>query len=677
MEKELLISAPNFSTGYFAQLEGREPTDMSQPSANTRLTRLGEAYTRPGYMDTSVDLGLTTPNNLIGYRMLRHTLTFFSGGGTVKYCGDSGNPASPFSTVYTTGLTLTSGTQTTFSEYASDVFVTNATDGMFRIAVMQVGKAAANGDGFLNLSLGDGFRIPAGGGTLRVNGTDYAYTVKPANAAIAGSLTAAGTTATVDKGSAHDLLTGMQVTISGAADNKYNGTYTVTVTGANTFTYTIAAGATSPDTGTSIINVDAVDLTGTVSGTLAVGTYVIYVDTTLQATAPRGSKNEFWIESANVVGVQTHYSTNYVAPRYTHFYADSADGHASGGLAKAYTFSGGKSGNNLVGRKGVLTNILATNDYLFLFTDEETYKIANADVNITSGARIPRLFSPRFGCVNQFCAVTMEQGMIVYLTKNKRVIKSSIAGQTDQLGMAVLFPDEQFDRPVFELLQNMDADQSASRMHYWTKGRLLFITCKIGGQKITLVYDNNVGVWLPPDTNKPFNSYFEIDGELYATQDTDDGVYHVEYGSSDNLSPIDWVVATGVLRAEQGEGDKGLASCDFQETEFVGSIAQGTNLKYHPVIDTTKVGNDKTVPQSAASFPGGENIGNIQIGNITIGGVQLNPDRAPIAYRFANTPGLGFGIQLYWSAFQDGGAASVKAYKVLGRRFTDSFLTTH
>ncbi len=256
----------------------------------------------------------------------------------------------------------------------------------------------------------------------------------------------------------------------------------------------------------------------------------------------------------------------------------------------------------------------------------------------------------------------------MWLAKNKKRVIRSQLGQQTSFTYASIIPDEQFDRPIFELLQLLDDDQSQARMHYWTLGRLLFITCKIGGQKITLVYDNNVGVWLPPDTNKPFNSYFEINGQLFATQDTDQTVYHVEYGSSDNISPIDWNVSTGILRADQG---------DFEETEYVGSIAQGTNLKYNATVDITKVGSDRIMPQTAASFPAGENIGSVRIGGVTIGGSQMNPDRSSAAYRFLNSPSVGFGIQLSWKCLQDGGAGSIKAYNVLGQKFTDSFLTSH
>jgi hypothetical protein len=66
----------------------------------------------------------------------------------------------------------------------------------------------------------------------------------------ASGLTSSGTTATVHTSAAHNLSTGRLVTIAGASDAKYNLTgVSITVTDTTHFTYTIAAGATSPDVG--------------------------------------------------------------------------------------------------------------------------------------------------------------------------------------------------------------------------------------------------------------------------------------------------------------------------------------------------------------------------------------------------------------------------------------------
>jgi hypothetical protein len=73
------------------------------------------------------------------------------------------------------------------------------------------------------------------------NATNYASDVT--------SITRASTTATVTTTTSHGLITGDSVVISGALQSDYNGTYTITVTAATTFTYTVANSPTTPATG--------------------------------------------------------------------------------------------------------------------------------------------------------------------------------------------------------------------------------------------------------------------------------------------------------------------------------------------------------------------------------------------------------------------------------------------
>jgi len=67
------------------------------------------------------------------------------------------------------------------------------------------------------------------------------------------SITRASTTATVTA-TAHGFTTGDQVNIRGAVQTDYNGDFIVTVTDANTFTYTVSGSPATPATGTIIAN---------------------------------------------------------------------------------------------------------------------------------------------------------------------------------------------------------------------------------------------------------------------------------------------------------------------------------------------------------------------------------------------------------------------------------------
>lgn len=64
------------------------------------------------------------------------------------------------------------------------------------------------------------------------------------------SITRSGTTATCTTSTSHLMATGNTVVIAGANQSQYNGEFTVTVTGATTFTYTISSDPGSSATGT-------------------------------------------------------------------------------------------------------------------------------------------------------------------------------------------------------------------------------------------------------------------------------------------------------------------------------------------------------------------------------------------------------------------------------------------
>lgn len=70
------------------------------------------------------------------------------------------------------------------------------------------------------------------------------------------SITRDSSTATVTTSVDHGLQTGDYVTISGAVETEYNGTYQITVTGVDTYTYTVSGTPDSPATGTIVYVVE-------------------------------------------------------------------------------------------------------------------------------------------------------------------------------------------------------------------------------------------------------------------------------------------------------------------------------------------------------------------------------------------------------------------------------------
>ena len=77
--------------------------------------------------------------------------------------------------------------------------------------------------------------------TLIYDGTAWFKVATTTTAATISAITHVGAVATLTTATAHNLITGNRVTISGASSSEYNGTFVITKTGANTFTYTMAS----------------------------------------------------------------------------------------------------------------------------------------------------------------------------------------------------------------------------------------------------------------------------------------------------------------------------------------------------------------------------------------------------------------------------------------------------
>ncbi len=319
---------------------------------------------------------------------------------------------------------------------------------------------------------------------------------------------------------------------------------------------------------------------------------------------PKGSKIVFWKERMIIIGVSSDTGVdNSAAIAYMSQFASARD------LQKIIVFgiTGGAS-EEWIGKAGRLTNIVTTRDYLYFFKENETYYASVADVDTTTGATLPQLLSNNYGCVNEDCAVDMGSGLVAFLTKNKRIIGIRISSQS---GAPVVFPDESFDKPIRNTLDLLDSDQSNARMVYHVGKRLLYVQLSVQGVILTMVNDNNIGKWLPPDDQKIFNSFHERDGILFATDLYDDTIFEIDRGGTDNGLDIETVMAHGSFNQD-------MVTCEWKDVELSGSLAQnGTITVETSVNDGTSTA--KTILSSSLSYSGARSIGDIVIGDMVIG----------------------------------------------------------
>ena len=101
--------------------------------------------------------------------------------------------------------------------------------------------------------------------TMIYDGSVWFYVATTSTAQTISSITKSGTTATLTTAAPHGLITGNRVTISGATANDYNGTFVITKTGANTFTYTML---TTPAANATVVGIyTVIGITGVDSST--------------------------------------------------------------------------------------------------------------------------------------------------------------------------------------------------------------------------------------------------------------------------------------------------------------------------------------------------------------------------------------------------------------------------
>lgn len=140
----------------------------------------------------------------------------------MNYAGETGQKL--FAAAGNTIYEVTGGTTTTaFTGIGSDVFqhtMISTAGGQFLVACNGVDPV------------------------LVYNGTYWFKIATTSTGQTINTITRGGTgnlTATVTTASAHGLVTGNQVTVTGAIPTEYNGTYRITVTSGTTFTYTMAS----------------------------------------------------------------------------------------------------------------------------------------------------------------------------------------------------------------------------------------------------------------------------------------------------------------------------------------------------------------------------------------------------------------------------------------------------
>jgi len=139
------------------------------------------------------------------------------------------------------------------------------------------------------------------------------------------------------------------------------------------------------------------------------------------------------------------------------------------------------------------------------------------------------------------------EGIVAFLTTNKRLMPIQIV--TDQNGSSLKISAD-FDRRIRSYLRTIDDDLSDAWVFFNPEDQLLKVGVKREGVREILVYDAQLGIFYPPDTNKDFDFMATLDRKSYGYSSDGQKLYLDEVGTFDDTVPVDSDWETGRFGGE-------------------------------------------------------------------------------------------------------------------------------
>ena len=383
---------------------------------------------------------------------------------------------------------------------------------------------------------------------------------------------------------------------------------------------------------------------------------IIYTVEDISANRPKGSHLTFWKERMivwGVIGDQNTYNATVIDMATNVVYMSKFA--LRDVIENIIDFdTSGTAAIEQVGKGGAVTEILPTRDYLYIFTDSETYFSGVADVNATTGDTLPQLLTNQHGCLAAGMSLDLGNGKIAFVTSQKRIMGIGISTES---GAAVVFPIEGFDSPMKETLKDMNDTQTNASAFYAKSRKWAFFNLRINNSFKTLVYDNTIEKWLPPWENYIFTGYFEKDGTLFSSAYGDDTVYEIGEFGNDNGIDINTVAATGRFQFEDGR-----VMVQWKEIELSGEMTYPTS----PVGGVT--GRNTSITSSGLDFGDSGPLSEVLIGEGTIAGeLSAASQFAEWDVRKAIYPQYGGDVKITLSSTGDGAAFKWSSFRILGR----------
>jgi|CXWL01.1.fsa_nt_gi hypothetical protein len=276
--------------------------------------------------------------------------------------------------------------------------------------------------------------------------------------------------------------------------------------------------------------------------------------------------------------------------------------------------------NELVGRGSSITGMLPTNDYFYLFKEDGIWAVSRTGVS--SGARPPLPFASHYGISNPWCVCDME-GVAAFLTTGGRLLPITVITENNGQKLSL---DAQFDRRVRSYLRTIDKDTTALAKR-WTfynpEDQLLKVGVTVDGVREILVYDAQLGIYYPPDTNKDFDFMAALNGNSYGYSSDGQKIYLDEVGRFDDTVPVDGEWKTGRFGGE-------FTRSAFRYLYAHGRMTEGSKKTFTIFIN----GEEKYSKELTDAY------------------MKTASESRPVGYAGVGTAGLSYGASLDAQEFQ-------------------------
>jgi hypothetical protein len=290
--------------------------------------------------------------------------------------------------------------------------------------------------------------------------------------------------------------------------------------------------------------------------------------------------------------------------------------------------------------------------------------------DVDTGALLTQPLVNNHGVPNANCMVQAERRTYI-LTNTKRILPAVTEEQAVQI-IDITRADDNLDYPVRAFLEAADDDMDEWFNHYDPTTSNVTFCITIEGEKVFLVYNEDLGVW-SKDTGKSFSMMMTANNSIVAGSDNDSIVYEDNNGLIDDNVPTLHRFLTPIYTLD----DKRI-SADYNKFTFGGLLSANGEFVLRIYVDGQLMDEDVVSAtdlqnQGLMTTASGTPIGQGTIGTQTLGSTGGIAE----GYEFTYPKILlmtGRTIQFEWEVFDEATRLEVRDSRLEGETANTLYL---